>query len=98
MFSPGQKVVCIDDTFAIPMEIAFRYVAFPRKGKTYTVRNIVPVIAPNGGEGEVTVYLTEITNPVNKHGIEPGYNAERFAPVEQVTETAEETTLASLTL
>ncbi|MEY4482806.1 MAG: hypothetical protein RL693_258 [Verrucomicrobiota bacterium] len=82
MFLPNQKVVCVDDK--LPPE-AWEYVRPIRKGAIYTVRDIVPGIALNGGEGEVAIYLVEIQNTVNPHGIERGYNAERFAPLNPVS-------------
>jgi hypothetical protein len=63
-------------------------VAFPDKGKIYTVRDLVLAgktkkelesFEPN----ELAVLLKEIENPVNKQGIENGYNAERFRALEE---------------
>ena len=78
MFAKDQRVVCVNDK--IPPE-AWEYVKPLRKGGIYTIRDILPGIALNGGEGEVAVYLHEIHNSINPHGIERGYNAERFAPL-----------------
>lgn len=95
MFLPNQKVVCVDDK--LPVE-AWEFVKPLRKGSIYTIRDIVPGIALNGGEGEVAVYLVEIQNTVNPHGIERGYNAERFAPLNPVSieEEVEEYALAEV--
>lgn len=91
-------MICLDDSFSASLMDS--YSGFPVKGGTYTVRNIVPGISPSGGKGEVAVYLREIVNRPNVNNIEPGYNAERFAPVEETEETeeCEERTLATMTL
>lgn len=78
MFVPNQQVVCCDDNIS---PAALEFVQPLIKDKMYTVRDVVPGININGGEGEVTVYLVEITNSINPAGIERGYNAERFAPL-----------------
>jgi len=89
MFIPGQQVVCVDATF--PPSLAQYFSKLPQKDSTYTIRDVVPGIAPNGGEGEVAVYLVEIFGSVNPHGIERGFNAERFAPLAPYeAETAEQ--------
>lgn len=83
MFIPNQKVVCCEPVISPE---AAQYVGPLIKNKIYTIRNIVPGINIHEGEGEVAVYLHEITNSVNPHGIERGYNAERFAPLAEVDE------------
>ena len=88
MFLPNQKVVCIDGRF--PIGIEKLYSELPKEGNTYTIRDIVPGIGLTGEEGEVAVYLIEITGPLNAHGIERGFKAERFAPLETIEEEAEE--------
>jgi hypothetical protein len=87
MFMPGQKVACIDGKF--PLGIEQYFPSLPQEGETYTIRDIVPGISPQLSEGEVAVYLIEIIGSVNAHGIERGFNAERFAPLETETEIAE---------
>jgi hypothetical protein len=87
MFLPNQKVVCIDGKF--PLGIEKFYPALPKEGSTYTIRDIVPGVALSGEEGEVAVYLCEITGPLNAHGIERGFRADRFAPL-QTSEVSEE--------
>jgi hypothetical protein len=83
MFEPGQKVVCINDVF--PVGIRDFYNALPRAGKTYTVRDIVP-----GQDwklnGQPAVYLVELENRPNEHGIEPGFACHRFAEAEEIEE------------
>jgi hypothetical protein len=83
MFEPGQKVVCVDDVF--PVGIRDFYNALPRAGKTYTVRDIVP-----GQDwklnGQPAVYLVELENRPNEHGIEPGFACRRFAEAGETEE------------
>lgn len=88
MFLPNQKVVCVDGRF--PLGIEKLYGELPKEGSTYTIRDIVPGVGLTGDEGEVAVYLIEIKAPLNAHGIERGFRAERFAPLETVEEEAEE--------
>jgi len=87
MLLPGQAVVCIDDSF--PLGIQLLYNQLPKKGNTYHIRDLVPGCDFNATPGEVAVYLTELRNPTNKLGIERGFKAERFAPLE-TDETEEE--------
>jgi hypothetical protein len=88
MFLPNQKVVCIDGKF--PLGIEKFYHELPKEGATYTIRDIVPGVGLTGDEGEVAVYLCEITGPLNAHGIERGFRAERFAPLQTTEEEAVE--------
>ena len=66
------------------------YDELPQEGSTYTIRDIVPGIGLTGDEGEIAVYLCEIKGPLNAHGIERGFRADRFAPLTTATTTAEE--------
>ena len=79
MFAPGQKVACVDDQF--PLGIEELYTALPKKDSIYTVRDLVPGVSLANAEGETALYLVELVNPANRHGIEYGFNAERFAPL-----------------
>ena len=88
MFMPGQKVACVDDRF--PLSIEKLYSSLPKKDEIYTVRDLVPGVSLSNSEGETAIYLVELVNPSNSHGIEYGFNAERFAPLETVDEEAEE--------
>ena len=88
MFMPGQKVACVDDRF--PLGIEKLYSALPKKDEIYTVRDLVPGVSLSNSEGETAIYIVELVNPSNSHGIQYGFNAERFAPLETVDETAEE--------
>lgn len=92
MFVPGQKVICCNADIPAPV---LKYVKPLTKDFVYTVRDVVPGINFGGGEGEISIYLAEITNRMNPHNIEFGYNAERFAPMEldeidELIETKEE--------
>ena len=88
MFLPNQKVVCVDGKF--PLGIEQLYAELPKEGTTYTIRDIVPGVGLTGEEGETAVYLVEIRGPLNAHGIERGFRADRFAPLETTEEEAEE--------
>lgn len=88
MFMPGQKVACVDDNF--PLGIEKLYKALPRKDEIYTVRDLVPGVSLSNSEGETAIYLVELVNPSNSHGIEYGFNAERFAPLNTVEDELEE--------
>jgi hypothetical protein len=94
MFLPNQQVVCVDGKF--PLGIEQLYSELPKEGSTYTIRDIVPGIGLTGEEGEVAVYLCEITGPLNAHGIERGFRAERFAPLQMDEEHAEEEIFAGM--
>ena len=90
MFVNGQKVVCINDQF--PEWIKKLYSALPTEGVTYVVRgSTVGVAYGDDGrvEGEICVYLVGLVNPTsNKPPFrERGFNAERFRPLEEDTET-----------
>ncbi len=80
MFLPGQAVVCVNDAF--PLGIQALYNQLPKKGNTYHIRDLVPGCDFNANPGEMAVYLTELRNPCNKLGIERGFKAERFVPLE----------------
>ena len=94
MFLPNQKVVCVDGHFPLGVEKLFS--ELPKEGVTYTIRDIVPGIGLTGEEGETAVYLCEINGPLNAHGIERGFRADRFAPLQTSEETAEEELFAGL--
>jgi len=92
MFSINQRVVCVNDQFALPPGYDRYFSAFPVKDKVYTIRDILP-----GQDGEVACHLNEIRNPINLVGVENGYSVERFAPLEEEPAAeAVEQTLASL--
>ena len=89
MWDVGARVVCVDDRF--PDGIRDFFNALPVKGRGYVVRDIVP-----GQDwklnGQPAIYLVELVNLPNEHGIEPGFACWRFADQEEValeTETKE---------
>ena len=88
MFLPNQKVVCVDGRF--PVGIEKLYDELPKEGSTYTIRDIVPGIGLTGDEGEIAVYLCEIRGRLNPHGIERGFRADRFAPLQRAEDRREE--------
>jgi hypothetical protein len=88
LFSPGQPVTCVDGKF--PLGIEKLYDQLPTEGELYVIRDVIPGCNLAGEHGEVAVYLVELRNPPNKKGIERGFNAERFAPLQTDDETKEE--------
>ncbi len=91
----GQQVVCVDDSF--PGPLAKYYVNLPVKGKTYTIRAVyvgraIMHTQAGAADGEIGVLLKELLNPPdprNKHGLELGFKAERFRPLEEIDTTTE---------
>lgn len=81
MFEPGQKVVCVDDSF--PPGALDVFNALPSKGSLYTVRDVVPGVQWDWKE-TVAVYLVELVNKPNQHGFEPGFAPHRFAEPEEI--------------
>jgi hypothetical protein len=75
MFDLKEKVICIDDRF--PKGINDIFNALPKKGKIYTVRDIVPA-QDWKLQGTCAVMLDELVNMPNQHGIEPGFQCYRF--------------------
>ena len=92
MFEPGQRVVCIDDSNFPTYLLGSVYEAFPVKGKTYVVRDIVPAseslkvfAGKNVDANTCAVLLQGIRNKANKHGVESGYKPQRFRELEEET-------------
>ena len=81
MFLPNQTVVCIDGKF--PLGIEQLYAELPKEGNTYTIRDVVPGVGLTGEEGE-SQFLFVNYGPLNAHGIERGFKAERFAPLSTI--------------
>ena len=75
MFDINAKVICIDDRFPPGVNDIFN--ALPRKGSIYTVRDIVPA-QDWKLKGTCAIYLRELENRPNRHGIEPGFATHRF--------------------
>ena len=93
MFEIGSKVVCVNGAFPTNARLHAYYRSFPKKGETYTVRDIIPAQGYRG-EGTCAVLLAEITNPADdpKGRGEHGFACERFREVEETgnVERAEE--------
>lgn len=98
MFTIGQKIVCINDDFSnVPPRLLKEfYMGLPEAGDTYTVRGVYIGRSTQRDNGqavpEIGVLLNEIKNPVDpalKKGLngELGYNAERFAPITEETDS-----------
>lgn len=85
----GMRVVCIDGKF--PIDASKYYVAFPIEGVVYTIRSVSLGCNWRGEAGEVCVHLREIINPKSSKSPYPerGFNAERFRPLEEITEHEE---------
>jgi hypothetical protein len=86
MFDINQKVVCTDDSF--PAGINDVYNALPKKGKIYTVLDIVPAQDFKFKE-TCGVLLKELENRPNMHGIEPAFQAGRFREIDNIEEYEE---------
>lgn len=80
----GQKVVCVNGKF--DESIKRFYSALPVEGVTYEIRGSTVGISPRGEEGELCVYLVGLVNPCSEVAPfrERGFNAERFAPLEEL--------------
>ena len=80
MMVSGALVACIDDKF--PADIGKIYRALPVEGEFYTVRDLRPGHGLTGKE-EIQITVEELINdPLVPNGIEVGFNAERFAPLQ----------------
>jgi hypothetical protein len=81
----GDKVVCVDDKF--PPDIGKLYDALPAKDTTYVVRDIRLGINLTL-EGDVSVLLVGLVNPKadSKAGLERGFRADRFRPLQELRE------------
>lgn len=82
----GSKVVCIDDKF--PLEASKFYVALPKEGVVYVIRNMSIGVDWHGEPGEVVVHLVGLYNPKSNKSPFPerGFNAMRFRPLEETLE------------
>jgi hypothetical protein len=87
----GDKVVCVDDKF--PPDIGKLYDALPVKDSTYVVRDIRLGINLTM-EGDVSVLLIGLVNPKadSKAGLERGFRADRFRPLQELREKSTATT------
>ena len=83
MFTKGQRVVCINDTF--PPAIARLYAQLPVKGNTYRVRDVyLGQESPKAKDATCGITLYELRNPPDARLREIGFNSERFAPEEEL--------------
>jgi len=83
MFDVGEKVVCVDDKF--PDWIVQKWTELPVKDVVYVVRDVVP--AHNYGKNETcAILLTGLTGFINELGVENGFAAHRFRPLEEIKE------------
>jgi hypothetical protein len=64
MFEAGQKLVCVDGSF--PHAVLNYMKNLPKKGKVYTVRDIIPAQEWAGSE-TCAVLLVEVVNPPPAH-------------------------------
>ncbi|MBL9154859.1 MAG: hypothetical protein JNK37_20430 [Verrucomicrobiales bacterium] len=104
MFQTGQRVVCIDDQF--DPWVFDLYKSLPKKNSVYTVRAMRPgksnpqfgltkdanlVVA--GADYDILILLEELLNPDDPYSSikqELGFRADRFAPLQEDVEEAEE--------
>ncbi len=83
MFTKGQRVICINDTF--PPAIAKMYAQLPVKGNTYRVRDVyLGQESPKAKDATCGITLYELRNPPDARLREIGFNSERFAPEEEL--------------
>ena len=92
MFKPGQRVVCINDTFD-PIQVA-SIPNRPTRDKEYIVRDSFQVTRNGTVSGIWAIHLREITNPHLSHPsglgtFEPSFASERFAKMEEDREDQE---------
>lgn len=97
MFDKGQKVACINDDFSPTIRHLYRQL--PRKDEIYTVRDIrigrskVTSAAGGGNDISYLVLLEELHNPDDPYmhesaGEEMGFRSDRFAPLEEIADSA----------
>ncbi len=84
----GQRVVCINDSFADFIKAI--YAQLPVKGKTYTIREVFlgrEKVVRGGDTATVGLLLEELVNPPDPFHAgqqELGFSSERFAPLEEL--------------
>ena len=84
----GQRVVCVNDTFADFVKAI--YTQLPVKGKTYTIREVFlgrEKVVRGGDTATVGLLLDELVNPPDPFHAgrqELGFSSERFAPLEEL--------------
>jgi hypothetical protein len=82
MYSVGQQVVCINDSFSDAVRALYK--ALPVKDTAYTIRDVLPGIALDNKTHEVACLLVELVNPLDTAKVpqERAFNIERFAPLD----------------
>ena len=93
MFTPGQRVVCVNDAFD-PVQQA-TIPNLPKREITYTVRDAFQVTRNGTSSGIWALHLKEITNPNLPHPsglgtFEPSFAANRFAELSDDEQLAEQ--------
>jgi len=99
MFSNGQRIVCISDSWAPWVHDLYKQL--PKKDQVYTVRSMRPgrsnpnfvvnedaEVKMTGAEFDVLILLEELRNPDDPHSSvkqELGFRAERFAEMLEET-------------
>ncbi len=86
MFTPGEKVVCINDDFDPEVVDAFTYL--PTKNEVYTIRDVglgrTHLTSPNSAVS-YKVTLVDLVNPPDpsrpSDPEELGFRSDRFAPL-----------------
>ncbi len=84
MFDVGTRVVCVDDNFdeTVKKDVPDR----PVKDKVYIVRDVVPG-QTSSLQRTLAILLKELHNPPNRHGIEHGFNPNRFRELDTLKGT-----------
>lgn len=81
MFDIGEKVICVNDKFE--KDCLPNICAFPVKGRTYTVRDLVPAYDYDMKQ-TCAILLEKLVNPPNPKGIENGFDSNRFRTLEDI--------------
>lgn len=88
MFSVGQKVVCVDDSW--PESVKQLYLSLPVKDGIYVVRAVRvgvradELIMDMRRVLEQSLLLVGLYNPTNNLGVEAGFAASRFRALDEL--------------
>jgi hypothetical protein len=96
MFEIGEKIVCVNGHFEPFHKTLYR--ELPREGAIYTVRDCALGRTKTGSDNpgmSFRILLEEIHNDLDPYmdeslAEELGFRSDRFAPITQITEEAEE--------
>ncbi len=94
MFSVGQKVVCVDDSW--PESVKQLYLSLPVKDSIYVVRAVRvgvradELIMDMRRVLEQSLLLVGLYNPTNNLGVEAGFAASRFRALDELKQEAVE--------